>query len=184
MTEDAALKLAVCQSLANAIPKAFKVEQGLRLRYRALQRENGAWPDQEPAYGRGVYEYETDVAVTQQSEAGLTIPLVVVEVKGARSGATTHDVIVYSEKARSHRWYFPWLRYGFVSRDRVVPLRTILHGREFDFVIAVGPNSGKGRLDRLGQVVSNELAVAVEIRNRIYRGRECWEYSHDSLVGL
>lgn len=63
-------------------------------------------------YVRGKLYYTTDVLIYKKLEDGGKIPLVVVEGKIKRY--TTHDVIVYSEKARAHKTVFPHLQYGFV----------------------------------------------------------------------
>ena len=61
--------------------------------------------------GRG---FEQDILIYDESDKGHTsvVPRVVLEVKVG--SVSTHDVIVYSEKADRIRRVYPYVRYGFV----------------------------------------------------------------------
>ncbi len=74
----------------------------------------GVDPDSgEPIRGKGK-GFEQDILVYDEASGHHTsiVPRIVAEVKfGA---VTTHDVLVYSEKADRIRRVYPYLRYGFV----------------------------------------------------------------------
>ena len=64
------------------------------------------------------------------------VPRVVAEVKFSR--VTTHDTIVYSEKARRIRTVYPYVRYGLILGDfKTVPGRVLRLGQGFDFILTV-----------------------------------------------
>lgn len=61
---------------------------------------------------KGQKSYATDILIYRELENEEAIPLVVIE--GKIKGYTTHDVITYSEKAKTHKNIFPHLQYGFL----------------------------------------------------------------------
>ena len=74
----------------------------------------GVDPDTgEPIRGRG-RGFEQDILVFDEVAEAHTsvIPRIVAELKFGN--VTTHDVIVYSEKADRIRRVYPYIRYGFV----------------------------------------------------------------------
>jgi hypothetical protein len=76
----------------------------------------GVDPDSgEPIRGRG-RGFEQDILVFDEVSDSHTsiVPRIVAEVK--LGSVTTHDVIVYSEKADRIRRVYPYLRYGFLLR--------------------------------------------------------------------
>lgn len=85
-------------------------------------------------YAKGKKYYATDVLIYRELENGEKVPLVVLE--GKIKGYSTHDVITYSEKARTHKAVFPHLQYGFIVLDAddqdFMPMRYYSHST-FDF---------------------------------------------------
>ncbi len=85
-------------------------------------------------YSKGKKSYAVDVLIYRELDNGENIPLVVVE--GKIKGYSTHDVITYSEKSRTHKTVFPHIQYGFIVLDAIdqdfMPLRYYLHSG-FDF---------------------------------------------------
>lgn len=80
-------------------------------------------------HGRG---FEQDILVFDDVADGDTsvVPRVVAEVKWG--SVTTHDVIVYSEKADRIRRVYPYVRYGFVLGGmRRIPGRVLRLGQRF-----------------------------------------------------
>ena len=61
--------------------------------------------------------FEQDILIYEETKGGHTsfIPRVIAEVKLRR--VTTHDAIVYSEKARMIRSIYPFVRYGLILAD-------------------------------------------------------------------
>lgn len=83
---------------------------------------------------KGQKRYAVDILIYRQLENDGKIPLVVIE--GKIKGYSTHDIITYSEKARTHKTVFPHLQYGFLVLNsdgkQFMPLRYYLH-EQFDF---------------------------------------------------
>lgn len=97
-----------------------EIETGISIFYSLFIDEDGNIPINqnekgEPIRGGGT-GFEQDILLYERV-AGQTsiVPRVAVEVKFG--GVTTHDAIVYSEKARRLRNVYPYLRYGFLVGD-------------------------------------------------------------------
>src|SRR4051812_43461255 len=60
---------------------------------------------------RGQSAFQTDLCVFETIDDQTQIPRVVLEFK---SNLTTHDVLIYSTKARKHKQIYPYLRYGLI----------------------------------------------------------------------
>jgi hypothetical protein len=85
-------------------------------------------------YDRGKKSYAVDILIYRELKNGDKIPLIVIE--GKIKGYSTHDIITYSEKAKTHKTVFPHLQYGFIvlnaDDDAFMPLRYYMH-KQFDF---------------------------------------------------
>jgi hypothetical protein len=95
----------------------------------------GVDPDSGTPIRGGGKGFEQDVLIYSEVSGGNTsvVPRVVVEIKYA--GVTTHDAIVYSEKATRIRRIYPYVRYGLVIGGfKNLPARVLRLGPEFDFV--------------------------------------------------
>jgi hypothetical protein len=91
----------------------------------------------EPVRGRGKgFEQDLLIYESPKSDALPVVPRVIAEVKYHH--VTTHDAIVYSEKARRIRAVYPYIRYGLIlggfSR---IPGRVLRLGQGFDYVLAL-----------------------------------------------
>ncbi len=126
---------------------------------------------------RGEGAYEVDILVKSKSEK--TIPLLAIEVKGGKF-STTHDAIVYSDKARAHKLIYPYLRYGFVTLDENVQIRTILHSEGFDFIATLSNEEEKKekRLKELLPIIREEIRIAEGIHEYLEKngGSDMWLY--------
>jgi hypothetical protein len=92
----------------------------------------------EPTRGGGTGFEQDLLLIERASETAATaiVPRVSVELKF--NSITTHDSIVYSEKARRIRAIYPFVRYGLILGGlEHVPARTIRLGAEFDFIVAI-----------------------------------------------
>jgi hypothetical protein len=80
-------------------------------------------------------EYQTDLLIYDLYEKSKWIPRVVIDCKIKR--VTTHDALVYSSKAATHKNVHPYLRYGILIGylGTEVPIRLIRHGAHFDFMM-------------------------------------------------
>lgn len=86
---------------------------------------------------RGQSAFQTDLCIFEEVEEGITIPRVVVEFKPDFS---THDILIYSAKARKHKHVYPYLRYGLVMGDlSTIPGRFFTHNEGLDFAVAAAP---------------------------------------------
>jgi len=136
--------------------------------------------DREPTRGGGT-GFEQDLLIFERSAHGDTaiIPRVSVELKfGA---ITTHDSMVYSEKARRIRSVYPFVRYGLILGGFPhVPARTLRLGTEFDFIVAVPDRVGTGTLTRLAKLLRTELRLSRRL-TAILRGREKVAALHRSV---
>lgn len=81
--------------------------------------------------------YETDILVYELIADTTWKPRVVIETK--LHSVTTHDAITYSQKAESHKYVHPFLRYGILIGKRgndPLPGRLFRHGQHFDFMLS------------------------------------------------
>ena len=84
------------------------------------------------------------------------VPRVVAEVKF--SHVTTHDTIVYSEKARRIRTVYPYVRYGLILGGfKTVPGRVLRLGQGFDFISALSYPFITEEIDRTREMFLEEL---------------------------
>ena len=110
----------------------------------------------EPIRGGGL-GFEQDILVYEKVQGQTSIvPRVVAEVKF--QGVTTHDAIVYSEKARRIRNIYPYLRYGLILADQPdIPPRVLRLGVEFDFIICIANPPNKVTMNNLASLFQDEL---------------------------
>ncbi|MBE3096282.1 MAG: hypothetical protein IMZ44_04020 [Planctomycetes bacterium] len=129
----------------------------------------GVDPDTgEPIRGRG-RGFEQDIVVFDEVTDGHTsvVPRIVVEVK-FRS-VTTHDVIVYSEKADRIRRVYPYVRYGFVLGGmNNIPGRVIRLGQRFDFIASLSENLSKQEIKNFGSLMRDEAEISVRLSNLLF----------------
>jgi hypothetical protein len=78
-------------------------------------------------------EYQTDILLYDTTKGGDWVPRVVIECK---QGIHTHDALIYSTKATTHKQVHPYLRYGLlICYETALPGRVIRHGAFFDFMM-------------------------------------------------
>jgi hypothetical protein len=134
----------------------------------------------EPTRGGGT-GFEQDLLVFERSSGGETsiVPRVSVELKFG--GVSTHDSIVYSEKARRIRTIYPFVRYGLILGGLGhIPGRTLRLGTEFDFIIAMPARIGAMTLHRIAKLLRTELRLSSQM-TAILRGRRKVAVLHRSL---
>jgi len=178
-----AVKLA--SRLRPTLPGKYDVEVKRSLLYAISFDDRGELQlgqnaDREPMRGGGT-GFEQDLLVFERSTDGQTaiVPRVSIELKFGR--ITTHDSMVYSEKARRIRSVYPFVRYGLIlgGLDHV-PARTLRLGTEFDFIVAVPERVGGATLTRLAKLVRTELRLSRRL-TAILRGREKVAALHRSV---
>ena len=85
---------------------------------------------------KSIMEFETDLLIYEQ-ERDVIKPRIIIEAK--LNTVTTHDAIIYSYKAQTHRNISPFIRYGIMLGNRKhypLPGRLFRHGTNFDFMIS------------------------------------------------
>jgi len=129
----------------------------------------GVDPDSgEPIRGSG-HGFEQDILVFDEVKASHTsvIPRIVVEVKFG--GVTTHDVLVYAEKADRLRRVYPYLLYGFVLGGlRHIPGRVLRLGQRFDFIVALSSELRPAELNAFCQLMREEAAASVALSGLLF----------------
>ena len=117
----------------------------------------------EPIRGGGT-GFEQDILAFEKVESGDTtvIPRVIAEVKFDR--VTTHDAIIYSEKARRIRTIYPFVRYGLIlGQMEGIPGRVLRLGQEFDFIVVVSYPTPRSEIDAVGNLFREELQASRDL---------------------
>jgi hypothetical protein len=124
----------------------------------------GVDPDSgEPVRGRG-RGFEQDILVYDEVKEAHTsvLPRIVAEVKFGN--VTTHDVMVYSEKADRIRRVYPYLRYGFILGGMSsIPGRVLRLGQRFDFMVALGAHLGRGDMIKFIKLMREEAEISGQL---------------------
>jgi hypothetical protein len=122
----------------------------------------------EPIRGGGT-GFEQDILLFERVAGQTSIaPRVVVEIKFGR--VTTHDTIVYSEKAHKIRNVYPYLRYGLVLGGlKKIPPRVLRMGLGFDFMVRISNPPSQGEISGLIALLQNELDTSKKL-GKIFSG--------------
>ncbi len=129
---------------------------------------------------RGKSAFQTDLILFEKKDKN-EFPLVVFEFK---LNPSTHDIMVYSTKARKHKQIYPWLRYGmFICGVDEVPIRKFLKHNEFlDFCVSVKKTINEdGTLNEseILQVINfiiSEVENAKSLENILFEGKKVCFY--------
>lgn len=144
----------------------------------------GVDPDTgEPIRGRG-RGFEQDILVFDEVSDAHTsvIPRIVTELKYGH--VTTHDAIVYSEKADRIRRVYPYIRYGFVLGGmRHIPGRVLRLGQRFDFIVAISPELQSDELTSFCDLMREEAAASVRLTDVLFSGRKASILRKQLVVG-
>ena len=155
----------LAKRLRPLVPARYNVETKRSLLYAVSFGDDGVLQlgqnmDREPMRGGGT-GFEQDLLVFERASDGDTsvVPRVSVELKFG--GMSTHDAIVYSEKARRIRSIYPYVRYGLILGGmRSIPARTLRLGTEFDFIVAVPERLKPASLTRIAKLLRKELRLS------------------------
>jgi hypothetical protein len=175
----------LARRLRPIIPRKYEIDTKRSLLYAVSFDDHGGLQlgqndDREPTRGGGT-GFEQDLLLFERSSKGETsiIPRVSVELKFG--GVSTHDSIVYSEKARRIRAIYPFVRYGLILGGlRHIPGRTLRLGTEFDFVVAVPRRLESRALGRLSKLLRDELRLSCRM-TAVLRGRDKVSVLHRSI---
>lgn len=133
----------------------------------------GVDPDSgEPIRGRG-RGFEQDILVFDEVSDSHTsvVPRIVAEIKFG--SVTTHDVIVYSEKADRIRRVYPYLRYGFVLGGmKSIPGRVLRLGQRFDFIASVPSDLTEPSVTQFCSVMREEATTSIQLTELLFGKRK------------
>jgi len=161
------------------------IETGTSIFYSLYIDENGNIPFNqndkgEPIRGGGT-GFEQDILLYERVSGQTSIvPRVAVEVKFG--GVTTHDAIVYSEKARRLRNVYPYLRYGFLIGDLPsLPPRLLRIGTDFDFIIRISNPPLQGELAQFIALLKEEIETSRRL-GLIFSRQKSVEMLHRKVI--
>jgi hypothetical protein len=124
----------------------------------------GVDPDTgEPIRGKGK-GFEQDLLIYDEVSDGHTsvVPRIVVELKFGN--VTTHDVIVYSEKADRIRRVYPYVRYGFLLGGlENIPGRVLRLGQRFDFIASLNAEPSEAEFEQFVLLMQNEAKTSIDL---------------------
>jgi len=150
--------------------KSIRVTDGHRLPYSSeiLNYKKNNSPDEQHTAG-----YETDILVFEQLSPETWKPRIVIETK--LEGVTTHDAITYSQKAQTHKYVHPYLRYGILIGDREhypLPGRLFRHGQHFDFMLSWRTlRADRKEFRTLLSVLRDEIEASRQLDEIIFNSR-------------
>ena len=132
----------------------------------------GVDPEGAPIRGQG-RGFEQDILVYDEVTGGDTsvVPRIVAEVKFG--GVTTHDVLIYAEKADRIRRLYPYVRYGFVlgGLDQI-PRRVLRLGQRFDFIVALSSGLNAKELANFCELMKREAAASAALVDVLFGQRK------------
>lgn len=147
------------EKLLRQTDDSISVVDGHRLSYanEVLTYGKDNKPNEQKSIG-----YETDILVYEQLDDTTWKPRVVIETK--LGSVTTHDAISYSQKAQTHKYVHPYLRYGILIGDREhhpLPGRLFRHGQHFGFMLSWKSfRADKKEMKRLIEIVNDEIQAS------------------------
>ena len=133
-------------------------------------------------------KYETDIIIYEQVSKEAWKPRVVIETKV--DSVSTHDAITYSQKASSHKYVHPYLRYGIFLGHRgeyPLPGRLFRHGAYFDFMLSwkdYEPTDNEWTV--LIKLLKSEIAASKKLEEMLFntrsRDRKKYHVLHKPLI--
>jgi len=126
----------------------------------------------EPIRGGGK-GFQQDILVYEKSNKGHTsvVPRLIVEVK--LNSVTSHDAIVYSEKAKRIKHIYPFVRFGLLLAGiSSVPRRVLRLEENFDFMLVVNNPPGSDELNGLRVLFNDELRASDELSDILFHKKQ------------
>jgi hypothetical protein len=151
------------------LPDNIKVDTLTKLPYarEIMEYKTDFKPKPEPSK-----VFETDLLIYEQT-ADFIKPRIIIEAK--LSKVTTHDAIVYSYKAQSHKTITPFIRYGIIIGNRKhypLPGRLFRHGTNFDFMMSFKKNElDKTEKEVFTYLIEKELRYSQQIEEMFFNSR-------------
>lgn len=116
--------------------------------------------------------FETDLLIYEKTD--VIKPRVIIESKIEK--VTTHDAITYSNKAQSHKYVTPYIRYGIMLGNRgdyPLPGRLFRHGANFDFMISFKKYElSQEEKNAFIELIKKEIDYSKKVEEMIYESRK------------
>ena len=110
---------------------------------------------------RGESAFQTDLCVFERVNDETNVPRVVLEFKAR---LTTHDILIYSTKARKHKQIYPYLRYGLVvGEETKVPGKFFTHNEALDFCVAAASFKQNRLHEILAKLLKSEVRASRQL---------------------
>jgi hypothetical protein len=148
----------------------IRVVAGHRLAYvnEIFTYNNDSKPNDQKSSG-----YETDILILEQLDEITWKPRVVIETK--ISSVTTHDAITYSQKAQTHKFVHPYLRYGILIgnwENSPLPGRLFRHGQHFDFMLSWKSFIAENKeMEKFLEIVNDEIIASKMLDKILFNTR-------------
>lgn len=169
--------------------KSYYVETGKLLLYKQIidatgkrKPENYQKPKKNTRDMSEGYAFETDILIyriIQCQDEDVIVPSVVIETK--LGGTSTHDIMVYSQKALMHKSVYPYLRYGLLilkgEDDGKANLdkKFFVHNIGFDFALVLDKDIKD--IGKLKQKVEEQIKVSETLQKILDKDVTINEYS-------
>ena len=161
---------AIAEPLTELDSQRFKtsVADGYKLAY-SNEVIRYAWDDIDTPVSTST-KYQTDILLSDDlPNNGGWIPRVVIECK--LGSVTTHDALVYSAKASTHKHVHPYLRYGILigNLGSKLPNRLIRHGAYFDFMVVLkGQSPTPEEMKNLNDILKSEVNASRTLHDLLH----------------
>ena len=157
----------------------LKVVAGRKLPYsNEILSYSGNKPDQQ-----NYIAYETDILILEQVDEDNWKPRIIIETKINK--VTTHDAITYSQKAQTHKYVHPYLRYGILIGNRKhypLPGRLFRHGQHFDFMLSWKTyDADEKEWQQLIEILKDEVEASRALEEMIFKSRSRSRMKYTSL---
>jgi hypothetical protein len=160
MQEDTFVKTALAAA-EEVIEPPLLIQQGAALLYQITVNNKLEIKVNPKKPMRGQSAFQTDLCIFEKIDNEIKIPRVVLEFK---KNLSTHDVLVYSSKARRHKQIYPYLRYGIVIGDEnKVPGKFFTHNEGLDFCVA----AASYKEYRLHEIIAKLLKAEIQASRQL-----------------
>ncbi len=118
------------------------------------------------------FSYETDLLVYEQLSEKEWKPRVIIE---AKINISTHDAITYSQKAQTHKYVHPFLRYGILignKENKPLPGRLYRHGHHFDFMFSWKMfEEDNNQIKDFIKILEDEIEASLKLEEMLFDSR-------------
>jgi hypothetical protein len=158
------------EKLQNALnDEEYIVLEHKNLIYKVIVNENLQFEPhnlKNPCRGKD-YAFQVDLLIAKKD---YELPLIVIETKYEK--LTTHHILTYSTKALKHKGIYPYLRYGLVIGGvNHIPKKFFTHNEGFDFAFALDDVNNDEAIDKLIEVIKQEINNAETLLKIIFNNR-------------